>query len=172
MFIIIFSCHWAKRAVNILVPRRGCPLFRDLTSIFIPRVFPTQAELRSQERAHVLIAIWAPFNQKITHRSRNAASPLAATADGFEAKAPTPMFSFEESYPKPVVLPPRGHLAMSELFWPPRLWRGVPLAPGGQRPGCCPSSCNARDGPTAENRLPRNPALNRPKGALPASRGV
>lgn len=96
-----------------MVPRRGCPLFTDLTSIFVPRVFETQAELRSQERAHALIAIWVPFNQKITHRSRNAACPCRCHGRWPEAKAPAPMSAFEESHPKPVVLPPRGHSAMS-----------------------------------------------------------
>lgn len=69
--LVIF--HYLKRCKNILLPGTGWPLFGEVTSGFVPRVFQRQAELCSQERAHILIAIWVPSDRKITHPSGNAA---------------------------------------------------------------------------------------------------
>ena len=52
------------------------PLYRDVTSLFVPRVSQTQAALCSHERAHILVAVHVPFDWKMIHQSRNAASPV------------------------------------------------------------------------------------------------
>lgn len=142
--------------MNIPVPGRGCPLFRDPASIFVPRVF--QAELRSQERAHVLIAIWVPFNQKISVALEMLLLPTPSLPrpTALKQRLPRRRPCLRKVTLNQWLCPPGDPRQRQEQLWPPRLCRRVPLAPGGQRPGCRSSSCDARDGPAAENGRPGN----------------
>lgn len=133
-----------------------------MTSISVPGALQTQAALRSQERAHILIAICVPFNRKIIHQSRNAGFPQSLPwANGFEAKALKSISNFEESYAKPVVRhwgqfcspPPftpgrgEGALAMSaNILGYHSVGSGCPWHLVGRGLGYCPTSCNTQDG--------------------------
>lgn len=98
------------------------------------------------------------FQPENKRRSRNAASPHPSLPrpTALKQRLPRRRPCLRKVTLNQWLCPPGDPRQRQEQLWPPRLCRGVPLAPGGQRPGCCSSSCDARDGPAAENGRPGN----------------